>query len=94
MTAVNVTPDDRGIDGGVHDHDTVEERVQARASGLAPAAEVGPLRQLADGDERDRKAAPGYQAVEMVRQSSLEDRGGDVGVDDDSGHAKPARREA
>lgn len=91
---LDVAPDDRGVDGGVQDDDAAEERVQARAAGVAPAVEVRPLRELADGHEGDRETAPGDQAVEMIGQPCFEDRGGDVGVDDDSGHARPARREA
>jgi hypothetical protein len=36
----------------------------------------------------------GELASEGVRRASAQERGGDVGVDDDEGHARQARREA
>jgi hypothetical protein len=52
------------------------------------------LVQLADGHEGDCKLLAVEPTAEGVRKLSLEDRRGDVGVDDDRAHARPARREA
>ena len=59
-----------------------------------PAVQVCPLGQLADRDECGRELPSCESVGEGVGQLPLEDRGGDVGVDDDVAHARRARRDA
>jgi hypothetical protein len=66
-------------------------RVQAPR---APVADEGPLGQFAVGDEGDRDGVSGELTGEGVRDAPAQERGGDVGVDDDEAHARLARREA
>lgn len=47
-----------------------------------------------DGDEGDGELPTGELLGEVVGQPALQDRRRDIGVDDDVGHAMPARREA
>ena len=57
-------------------------------------ADEGPLGEFAVGDEGDGDGVARQLAGEGVRGAVAQERGGDVGVDDDEAHARPARREA
>ena len=78
---------------------TLAKNAPASAALWSPAMQVGPLGQFVDGDERGRKLLAGESAGEVSAGEvsgwlSCEDRGGDVGIDDDVTRARPARREA
>jgi hypothetical protein len=57
-------------------------------------ADQGPFRQLANGDEGDGGCVADELAGQAVRCSPAEQRGCDIGVEDDEAHAMSARRDA
>lgn len=61
---------------------------------MVPASNEGPLREFADGDESDREWPTVQPTSERSGESLLEHGGGDVGIEDERGHAVPERREA
>lgn len=53
-----------------------------------------PLGQFADGDEGGGQLAAGELRGQCLRYALLENRRGEVGIEDYRGHAMPARLEA
>ena len=69
-----------------------EEGAHGGQAALSPAADECPLRQLAHGHEGDSQDVAGELAAEGIRGAPAQQRGGDVGIEDDDAHATPARR--
>jgi hypothetical protein len=76
-----------------HNHSIKEsgERVESLWS---PGPDTGPLGQLTDGHEGDRKRLPRQTGPERAGEPIAQQRGGHVRVQDDDAHSPPARREA
>ena len=88
---LDLAPHGGGLEGAGPDNYAGEERPQASAALWSPAMQVGQFGQFVDGDELGRKLLAGESAREVSGWPSFEDRRGDVGVDDDVAHARPAR---
>ncbi len=76
------------------DDEFAEEGPHRLQTSRTPAADKGPLGQLAVGDEGDGDGVACKLPGEGVRGAAAQERGGDVGVDDDEAQVRPARREA
>ena len=97
-TQLGVSLDLAAADGDMlvvgQDDERGEEDPHRLQTSRAPATDEGRLGQLAIGDEGDGDGVAGELPGEGVRCSAAQERGGDVGVDDNEAHARPARREA
>lgn len=81
------TPPGSGDLGVIGDDGTVSDpRVETSSCGRSPAADLGPLVQLGDGDEGEPDACAGDPATDPGRCAALLEQGRDVGVDDNIGH--------
>jgi hypothetical protein len=76
------------------DHELGQEGVHRGQAARAPAPDERPLGQLAEGDEGDGRDLSGEPLGQGLRGPTTQERGGDVGVEDDEAHALSARRAA
>ena len=76
---LDLAPTGGGLEAAGQDDDAAKKARRPARRG-PPAVQVGPLGELADGDEGDRELLAGEVAGEGIGQLALEDRRGDVGV--------------
>ena len=94
-TGGQLAPDHGDAPGAGDDGLVGEPGLEHAAVARSPAAQLRPLRQFADGHEREQGLPPGHLRGEPGREQALERARGDVGVQDNRlrGRLRQRRRD-